>query len=108
MQLNTSLISALTYSDDSVSSGTTYFYVATSVDASDDREHSFEPSDGRSSLIQEQFSGNMQSNSRNPRNQRTAVGLRHCAPRLFGDGDFGSTLIAFCNSAFARAESLSF
>ena len=36
VQLNTSLISALTYSDDSVSSGTTYFYVATSVDASGD------------------------------------------------------------------------
>ena len=36
VQLNTSLVSALTYSDDSVSSGTTYFYVATSVDASGD------------------------------------------------------------------------
>ena len=35
VQLNTSLISALTYSDDSVSSGTTYTYYATSVDASD-------------------------------------------------------------------------
>lgn len=32
-QLNTSLISALTYTDDSVSSGTTYTYYATSVDA---------------------------------------------------------------------------
>jgi fibronectin type 3 domain-containing protein len=36
VQLNTSLVSALNYSDDSVSSGTTYFYVATSVDASGD------------------------------------------------------------------------
>jgi hypothetical protein len=36
VQLNTSLISALTYSDDSVSSGTSYTYVATSVDSSGD------------------------------------------------------------------------
>lgn len=34
VQLNASLVSALTYLDDSVSSGTTYFYVATSVDSS--------------------------------------------------------------------------
>jgi hypothetical protein len=36
VKLNTSLISSLTYSDGSVSSGTTYFYVATSVDSGGD------------------------------------------------------------------------
>jgi hypothetical protein len=35
-KLNTSLINALTYSDDAVSSGTTYFYVATAVDSGGD------------------------------------------------------------------------
>ena len=41
VQLNTSLISTLTFSDDSVSSGQTYFYVATSVDSSgDESSHS--------------------------------------------------------------------
>ena len=36
VKLNTALISALTYSDDAVSSGTTYFYVATAVDSGGD------------------------------------------------------------------------
>jgi len=36
VKLNTSLINALTYSDGSVSSGTTYFYVATAVDSGGD------------------------------------------------------------------------
>ena len=36
VKLNTSLINALTYSDDAVSSGTTYFYVATAVDSGGD------------------------------------------------------------------------
>jgi hypothetical protein len=36
VKINTSLINALTFSDDSVSSGTTYFYVATSVDSGGD------------------------------------------------------------------------
>ena len=36
VKMNTSLINALTYSDDSVSSGTTYFYVATAVDSGGD------------------------------------------------------------------------
>jgi hypothetical protein len=36
VKMNTSLINALVFSDDSVSSGTTYFYVATSVDSSGD------------------------------------------------------------------------
>jgi hypothetical protein len=36
VKINTSLINALTFSDASVSSGTTYFYVATSVDSSGD------------------------------------------------------------------------
>jgi len=36
VQLNSSLVNALTYSDQTVSSGTTYFYVATSVDAAGD------------------------------------------------------------------------
>jgi hypothetical protein len=36
VKINTSLINALTFSDDSVSSGTTYFYVATSVDSDGD------------------------------------------------------------------------
>jgi hypothetical protein len=35
VQLNTSLINSLTYSDGTVSSGTTYVYVATSVDSAD-------------------------------------------------------------------------
>jgi fibronectin type 3 domain-containing protein len=36
VKINASLINALTFSDDSVSSGTTYFYVATSVDSGGD------------------------------------------------------------------------
>jgi hypothetical protein len=37
VQLNASLITALTYSDHSVSAGTTYFYVATAVDSNNDQ-----------------------------------------------------------------------